>query len=106
MFNYKTSIFHPCIPSPAQYKALDFNNEPLNNVFSKLICEETHNHQQPLMSSHLSQRAGKRHNEQPFIPLFSLSFLNLFLFSHCSSSAYAPSLKLFSTSHPIPTSVV
>lgn len=80
IFNYKTSFFHPCILSPSQYEALDFNNEPLNNVFSKLICEETHNHQQPLMSSHLSQRAGKRQSEQPFIPLSSLGFIHLFLF--------------------------
>lgn len=69
--NQKAAYLH--IHSPSQYKASDYNNEPLNNVFSKLICEETHNLQQPLMSSHSSQRAWKRQKEEPFIPsLFSL----------------------------------
>ena len=89
----KTSIFYFWIFSPSQYKALHFNNDPLNNVFCKLICEETHNHQQPLMSSHFSQRAGKRQSEQPsslfsfflsfvcLLPLFFLLLQIIFLFT-------------------------
>ena len=70
-------------------------------MFSKLICEETHNHQQPLMSSHLSQRAEKTRSEQPFIPPFSLRLTHLFL----SHSSHFTSLKFFPTSPAIPTSV-